>query len=516
MFTLFAEIPDDSIVVSSWLHFKPGGLSNAAFDSVPGAFVPPQTIQWTLNDNTAGSTGLEYFIEYGNEVDRFTLPVNAPDSVYFLSKYLADNAVEIELLKMTWLMLGAPYDLEDKTVDGVFFDDFGPLDPDQWVIYELTNGEYNEISSASDSMFISGRSVWVKSRESALIDFGNGITHRTDVPFYISLDEGWNMIANPLYKTIFIAGVSVSDPVLVDTVLWAWNGAEYAELSQPVDSLPAGEGAFIYVYPGADSAWIALDANVSPPFSQNSVPSTSVAFNILVDMHADGKHDWAEIVLNAGGGEQLLGAPPSTPGGNRVYLLVPERVREYKRTILPWNDEGYELTVVVEGADNNIKNLEFTRGEGFLDECTFAVVNPRTNCVIYEANPGNYISLQTTGEEASFILIVGTETFIEQQTNQYDQLPSSFELKAPYPNPFNDKTILRYTLPRTTSVHLAIFDLLGRRVRILLSGEVQEAGFHQTEWDGRDIFGRTVASGLYFIWFRSDNIQTTRKLILLR
>lgn len=66
-----------------------------------------------------------------------------------------------------------------------------------------------------------------------------------------------------------------------------------------------------------------------------------------------------------------------------------------------------------------------------------------------------------------------------------------------HPNPFNGMTELTYRLPWTATVELVIYDLLGRRVQTLISGEVQAPGFYRMRWDGRDARGRPVASGIY-------------------
>ncbi|MFU8845020.1 MAG: S8 family serine peptidase, partial [Bacteroidales bacterium] len=61
-------------------------------------------------------------------------------------------------------------------------------------------------------------------------------------------------------------------------------------------------------------------------------------------------------------------------------------------------------------------------------------------------------------------------------------LPDEFALKNNYPNPFNPSTTIRYDLPERADVRLEVFDMLGRRVAVLVSGQVQ-AGRHSTVFD---------------------------------
>jgi hypothetical protein len=64
------------------------------------------------------------------------------------------------------------------------------------------------------------------------------------------------------------------------------------------------------------------------------------------------------------------------------------------------------------------------------------------------------------------------------------------------PNPFNPRTTIRFDLPATGSVRLAVYDVAGRLVRVLVEGE-RPAGSHEAVWDGRDSTGRSAPSGSY-------------------
>ncbi len=65
-----------------------------------------------------------------------------------------------------------------------------------------------------------------------------------------------------------------------------------------------------------------------------------------------------------------------------------------------------------------------------------------------------------------------------------------------HPNPFNPRTTIRFELPAVGHVRLAIYDVAGRLVRVLVEGEIA-AGSHEAAWDGRDAAGRAVPSGSY-------------------
>ncbi|MDZ7311465.1 MAG: hypothetical protein ONB45_09305 [candidate division KSB1 bacterium] len=66
-----------------------------------------------------------------------------------------------------------------------------------------------------------------------------------------------------------------------------------------------------------------------------------------------------------------------------------------------------------------------------------------------------------------------------------------------YPNPFNPATTIRFTLHESAPVRLQIFNIRGELVKTLIDREL-DAGIHESCWNGRDNFGRFVASGTYF------------------
>ncbi len=101
-------------------------------------------------------------------------------------------------------------------------------------------------------------------------------------------------------------------------------------------------------------------------------------------------------------------------------------------------------------------------------------------------------------------------------------LPKTFALHQSYPNPFsangsfsNRTTTIKYDLPVPADVKLEIFDILGRRVRVLVDAK-QQAGFHNALWDGKTAAGRFVATGVYFYRIETKGFVKTRKMLLVR
>jgi hypothetical protein len=93
--------------------------------------------------------------------------------------------------------------------------------------------------------------------------------------------------------------------------------------------------------------------------------------------------------------------------------------------------------------------------------------------------------------------------------------PSGFTLFQNHPNPFNQTTKIEFTLAKSGFVSLNIYDILGRKVRTLVSQHVS-SGHKSVLWDGKDNSGNDVASGIYFYRVRAGNLSETKKLVLLK
>jgi len=94
-------------------------------------------------------------------------------------------------------------------------------------------------------------------------------------------------------------------------------------------------------------------------------------------------------------------------------------------------------------------------------------------------------------------------------------LPTQFALHQNSPNPFNPVTTIAYDIPEPTYVEIAIYDLLGGKVRTLVSKEMSP-GFHSATWNGKDDRGRLVASGMFIVRMSSSSFMDVRKMLMLK
>jgi hypothetical protein len=96
------------------------------------------------------------------------------------------------------------------------------------------------------------------------------------------------------------------------------------------------------------------------------------------------------------------------------------------------------------------------------------------------------------------------------------ETPRSYVLSvSAYPNPFNPRTIIRYTLPAKGRVAVQVFDARGSRVATLIDTS-KSAGSYTVDWNGLDDHEQVVGSGVYFVRLVSQSGTRSYKITLLK
>ncbi|MCK9426717.1 MAG: S41 family peptidase [Ignavibacteriaceae bacterium] len=111
--------------------------------------------------------------------------------------------------------------------------------------------------------------------------------------------------------------------------------------------------------------------------------------------------------------------------------------------------------------------------------------------------------LEYAVQELDKMVAVGVE-------NGRDQKPLTFTLAQNYPNPFNPVTKITYQIPKAGKVELKVFDILGREIAELVSGEIA-AGKYEIKFNGSNF-----SSGVYFYQLKSSGYVETKKLLLIK
>jgi hypothetical protein len=89
-------------------------------------------------------------------------------------------------------------------------------------------------------------------------------------------------------------------------------------------------------------------------------------------------------------------------------------------------------------------------------------------------------------------------------------VPEKYSLSQNYPNPFNPTTTIRYELPRAGVVRLAVYDVMGREIEMLVN-ERQAAGSYEATFDGS-----RFASGVYFYRLTAEGYSETKRMLMIK
>ncbi len=178
-------------------------------------------------------------------------------------------------------------------------------------------------------------------------------------------------------------------------------------------------------------------------------------------------------------------------------------------------------------------------GEKPIIVCINQRSSPQQPCIVSDTKGGAYVAWidMRRGFEADTTMggdiymqrvyadgrVGGDTTSLVTQRPLFS-MPEAYVLNQNFPNPFNEQTVIGYTIPPyphdqkgtpDRTVCLTVYNLLGKEVKTLID-DVQEAGYHEAIWDGTDAGGKSMPSGVYFVGFSGAERDTWRKMLLLR
>ena len=105
------------------------------------------------------------------------------------------------------------------------------------------------------------------------------------------------------------------------------------------------------------------------------------------------------------------------------------------------------------------------------------------------------------------------QTGVTDLENNYSK---TFKLFQNYPNPCNSSTIVTYYLPKPNEIRIDVYSVSGQEVQTLYSG-LKDAGEHRVVWNGKNMHGNIVSSGIYYYTLTAnDAMRITKKLLFIK
>ena len=113
-----------------------------------------------------------------------------------------------------------------------------------------------------------------------------------------------------------------------------------------------------------------------------------------------------------------------------------------------------------------------------------------------------------SSEVFSLSVVVGID-------DEFADIPVEFNLYQNYPNPFNPSTVIKYALPKSSTVSLVIYNLMGQEIRRWDENNAVP-GYYEKIWNGTNQAGIPVSSGIYIYRITTAEFIQMRKMVLLK
>jgi len=162
--------------------------------------------------------------------------------------------------------------------------------------------------------------------------------------------------------------------------------------------------------------------------------------------------------------------------------------------------EGSETTIEVQSSDYpieiNISKLPPS------DKFSYVLQEIDADNVLktHELRNGETIIISQSQSDNSTTLKITKQSLI----------PEIFALGQNYPNPFNPVTTIPYALPEKSKVKIELYDMLGRKIKMLLNTE-KNAGYYNYEFKADNL-----ASGVYIYRIQAGQFSAKKKLLLMK
>ena len=331
-----------------------------------------------------------------------------------------------------------------------------------------------------ESTLTPGRGYWVRNDTQGTLNVAGVGFINGDV----TLNRGWNIVGG-LADRFPVSNISDPQNILSGAPIYEYNGSGYSTVST---FLEAGRGFWIH---SNESGTIRFRISGTQP---GKIQHSLVNASAIPGLHQ------LEFVSNGNVQDFWLSDKELNPDELIKYLLPP---------IAP---SGF-LDV---RSDDNLAISDQSSAHIKLTSDSYPVtVNFYSNG--NTSSDYTYRLVGIKGQDEIHMILTGHQVEIPYQMDSIklervhsNDLITDFVLHANYPNPFNPATNIRYELPQQSPVRIEVFDVVGRRIALLVD-TTQQSGSYTVQFDGTGI-----ASGIYLLRFQAGRFNETRQITLIK
>ena len=481
---------------------------------------------------TIDEKGIKFFfyasdiLGYASNSDMHSLPVKIPSGTIAFPGCFPKN---------TWLLISIPTQLDQNTIEDVFYNSFGEIDKDKFVIWQYLNGNYVEPTE-----ILTGVSYWVYQKIGEECDFtlGSGVVTDVDTLKWV-LQPGWNMVGNP-YPFSFNLG-DVDQTLFCGPLDYSNNDgwSDYKTTITPFGGYiicNKADTTVVLTAIGSDgsqrSSLFSSDRSKDRKNTNNQVSAmkTEKLFRTRVSFSSMGYSDI----------HNFIGIHPQAETDFDMYDNVTE-------PLVPNNDDRIKFDWVIEPDSNQpsylLQDIKYSGDSTFTwhgylhpnnnrEEITLSIAlegetDAGNKMIMVDRSNGDKFNLlnqsyfklkkgytNTLGRK--FTVLYGPPSWVDFQVDELiASIPTDYILSQNYPNPFNPVTSINYEIPTDQRVALSVYNILGQEVVSLVNKE-QFAGKYTIRWDGTSNRFTNVSSGTYFYVLQTNNFKQVKKMVLLK
>ncbi|HIO72454.1 MAG TPA: tandem-95 repeat protein, partial [Flavobacteriales bacterium] len=531
--TISATVKDSLPLESVLLNVGKGGSEQYTQHQIPfDAGVRMLEIERTVTLETIDEKGIKFYffasdiLGYASNSEVHSLPVKIPPGVISFPECIPSN---------TWILISIPTQLDDNTIEDVFYNSFGQIDEDKFVVWQYVNGEY-----VHPTEIVAGLSYWVYQKIGEECDFtiGGGVVTNVDTLKWV-LKPGWNLVGNP-YPFPFDLG-NVDQTLFCGPLEYneqgGWSGCKTnitpfggyiicnkADTTVVLTATGGGGGQVSTIFSGGGSKDKTENNGNTAMKRPEKLFRTQISFSTIkysdnsnfIGIHSQAENDFDRY--------DNVTEPPVPNNDDKIkfdWVMDKEsdRPKYLLQDIRNAGDSTFTWHGYLHPSNSKEKMTVKINLEGDTDPGYKMVMVDKSHGDQYDLIQKNSFILKlinTSNLGRQFTVFYGPASWVEEEVSELIKtIPTEYHLSQNYPNPFNPVTTINYQIPTDQKVRLSIYNILGQEVKTLINGE-QYAGFYTIRWDGTSNSSIKVSSGTYLYIIQTANYRQVKKMVLLK
>ncbi len=391
------------------------------------------------------------------------------------SSHALNSVTQSYPVKARWNMISVPMHAESDSVKKIFPTSISPA-------YTYNHG-YQQAD-----ILRHGVGYWLKfpSAQSVTL-YGNALTLDT-----IDLAAGWNMIGS-LSDSIDEESVTRIPSTMMLSPLYEYNNGYVATtVFEPAKGY--------WLKAGVSGKIILGGFTASQKHKTNAVLTDGLNSLIIADQHGFSRTLYFGEDYQERGDHSLDELPPLPPEG-----MFDVRFQSQRSTEIYSGPADHEVSFPIQ-----------IQTSAFPVTVEWKIsANGNNSFVLEEVQKGNTIHRRSIDGYGMWRIDDPKIKEIVLSVVPKKTHPIEFHISENFPNPFNPSTRFILSVPEMAVVRVAIYDILGRKVKMFNQADV-ESGYHILEWDGTNDEGKVVESGMYFVRVSDGSRQIVKKITFLK